>query len=482
MENELPKGWSEVKLGDVFKTTSGGTPSRTNREYYKGTIPWVKSGELNYNFISDTEEKISQEAIKNSSAKIFPKGTLLIALYGATIGKLAMLNIGAATNQAICGIFENKNNDIRFLYWYLFFKRQDLIEAGAGGAQPNISQTLLKDLQIPLPPLTEQKRIVAKLDVILTRINNCKTRLEKIPALLKSFRQSVLAAAVRGELTKEWREKNTSHTNPNTKQIHDSPFELPSTWEWIENKKLSSKESNSIGAGPFGTIFKARDFRGQGIPIVFLRHIGEGKYLTHKPAFMDKDKWHQLFKSYSVFGEELLITKLGDPPGTCTIYPTGLGPAMVTPDVIRMTVNNERVINKYLMYFFNSPVSKEIMFGLAFGVTRLRIDLPMFKNLLVPLPPLEEQKEIVRKVEELFAYADTIEARYQKAKAWVDKLTQSILAKAFRGELVPQNENDEPASVLLQKIQQEKQNNIQPNQKQKPKLLKSKSFIRKMIK
>src|SRR5665647_3409700 len=104
-KNQLPKDWKWVKLGEVSQTTSGGTPSRREPKYYNGNIPWVKSGELNKGLIKDTEEKISEEALKNSSAKIFPKGTLLIALYGATIGKLAFLGVDAATNQAICGIY-----------------------------------------------------------------------------------------------------------------------------------------------------------------------------------------------------------------------------------------------------------------------------------------------------------------------------------------------------------------------------------------
>jgi type I restriction enzyme S subunit len=131
------------------------------------------------------------------------------------------------------------------------------------------------------------------------------------------------------------------------------------------------------------------------VPIIFLRHVGEGKYLTHKPGFMDKKKWDEVFRPYSVYVGELLVTKLGEPPGTCTIYPRGIGPAMVTPDVIKMEVNEEQADPRYLMYFFNSRIAKEMMFGLAFGVTRLRIDLPMFKSLWVPIPPISEQREIV---------------------------------------------------------------------------------------
>lgn|GEM_PF-5681111 len=171
---------------------------------------------------------------------------------------------------------------------------------------------------------------------------------------------------------------------------------------------LSQYQNGSICAGPFGTIFKAKDFRKEGVPIIFLRHVSAGKYLTTKPGFMDKEKWKELFIPYSVFGGELLITKLGDPPGVCCIYPNDVGPAMVTPDVIKMSVLEEHALPSFLMHFLNSDDARKFAFGIAFGVTRLRMNLSIFKNLKVPLPPMEEQQEIVRRVEKLFAYADRI--------------------------------------------------------------------------
>ena len=144
----MREDWVEVELGDLFFTTSGGTPSRQNPNYYNGNIPWVKSGELDKGLILDTEEKISEEAVKNSSAKVFPKGTLLIALYGATIGKLAFLGVDAATNQAICGIYKKDNFESLYLYYFLLFRKSKLISQGTGGAQPNISQTILKKLVV----------------------------------------------------------------------------------------------------------------------------------------------------------------------------------------------------------------------------------------------------------------------------------------------------------------------------------------------
>ena len=133
-KDKIPDNWTIVELGKICFATSGGTPSRRIAKYYNGNIPWVKSGELDRGLILVTEEKISEDAIKNSSAKVFPKGTLLIALYGATIGKLAFLGVDAATNQAVCGIYKNENIDSNYLYNFLFYKKQSLVKQGIGGA------------------------------------------------------------------------------------------------------------------------------------------------------------------------------------------------------------------------------------------------------------------------------------------------------------------------------------------------------------
>ena len=171
---------------------------------------------------------------------------------------------------------------------------------------------------------------------------------------------------------------------------------------------------------------------------------------------MDRSVWEALHQSYSISGGELHVTKLGDPPGTACIYPQGRGIAMVTPDVLKMDVNGTAAEPTYLMHFFNSPNCKEILQDLCFGVTRLRIDIAMFKTFPVPLPPREEQTEIVRRVDLLFAFADRLEARLQAAQTASARLTPALLAKAFRGELVPQDPNDEPAAELLKRLAQSK--------------------------
>ncbi|EMW1810400.1 restriction endonuclease subunit S [Escherichia coli] len=158
--------WRYLKIEDFCSTGSGGTPSRSKPEYYEGgDIPWIKSGDLKDSKIYDANEYITAAGLENSSAKIVEKDSILIAMYGATVGRLAILGINAATNQAICNIRPDTTiADIKYLYYFLKSKFSYFVENAVGGAQPNISQGLIKSLEVPLPSLDEQKRIADILD------------------------------------------------------------------------------------------------------------------------------------------------------------------------------------------------------------------------------------------------------------------------------------------------------------------------------
>jgi type I restriction enzyme, S subunit len=159
------KDWKIVRLGDICKTCTGGTPSRNQREFFGGSIPWFKSGELGDSIVTSSEEKITSEGLENSNAKIFPKGTLLIALYGATTGKVGLLGIDASTNQAICAIFPNEKVNSKFLFYLLIQYRPSILLERCGAAQPNISQDIIRKMEISIPSLPEQRQIAG----ILTR-------------------------------------------------------------------------------------------------------------------------------------------------------------------------------------------------------------------------------------------------------------------------------------------------------------------------
>lgn len=196
--------WKTVRLGDVAKTSSGGTPKRGTPDFYGGDIPWVKSGELGDGTVYEVGETITETGLKNSSAKLFPKGTLCIALYGATIGKLGVLGVDATTNQAVCGIFLPQDIDTQYVFHFLASIRRDLIEKGKGGAQPNINQGIIRDIELPIPEtLAEQRQIVAEIEKQFTRLDAGVEGLKRVQANLKRaarLRQSILKKAFEGEL------------------------------------------------------------------------------------------------------------------------------------------------------------------------------------------------------------------------------------------------------------------------------------------
>ena len=332
------------------------------------------------------------------------------------------------------------------------------------------------DVEFWLPPRSEQERIVAKVDELFSDLDAGIASLKRAKANLKRYRASVLKAAVEGRLTEEWRKTHpqaedgqmlldrilrerrekwerdqlagfaakrkepptnwqTKYEEPSATEASELPA-LPEGWIWVPMARLAEDAPHAIGAGPFGTIFKAKDFRPTGIPVIFLRHVRASYYSTAKPGFMARDVWEKLFRDeYTINGTELLVTKLGDPPGTACLYPSGIGPAMVTPDVIQMRVRNDVASADFLMHYLNSKIGQAFTTGKAFGTTRLRLTLPLFKDLPVPLPPRTEQQQIVTVVGERLSQVDaaakTIDAELMRSK----RLRQSILKRAFEGTL-----------------------------------------------
>jgi type I restriction enzyme S subunit len=165
---ELPQGWVWCKLVDIGSWKAGATPSRKEQRYYTGgNIPWLKTGDLNDGYVSDIPETITRLALEKNSVRLNPVGSVLMAMYGATIGKLGILQIESTTNQACCACIPYDGMWNRYLFYFLMARRQAFIKMGEGGAQPNISKEKIVNALIPLPPLAEQKRIVAKLEEIL---------------------------------------------------------------------------------------------------------------------------------------------------------------------------------------------------------------------------------------------------------------------------------------------------------------------------
>ncbi|MFQ2318036.1 restriction endonuclease subunit S [Aeromonas caviae] len=449
----LPTEWVETALDNIADWGSGGTPSRKNEDYYGGDIPWFKTGDLGNKVIKKPSEFITELGLKNSSAKLFPKGAVAIAMYGATIGKTSILGIDATTNQA-CAVGNPKPNvtTSEFLYYFLLNEKDDFIAKGKGGAQPNISQALIKEHVAYLPSFAEQKEIVDRLDKLLAQVEATQARLARIPDIIKLFRQSVLAAAVSGKLTEEWGEGSSlwqKLTIDNLAQVKGGK-RLPQGEELVED----DTGFPYIRAGQLkqGTVISNDDARTKQL------------YLTASA--------HAQISRYIVEENDVYLTIVGASIGDAGLIPPHYHGANLTENAAKITEFKQPISSKFLAYWLRSPALQGIIQLEIKSGAQGKLALKRIKELPVPYPELEEQTEIVRRVEQLFAYADTIEQQAKAAKERVDMLTQAILAKAFRGELTADwraanpdlISGDNSASALLEKIKAERQA-MKPNKK-----------------
>ena len=311
-----------------------------------------------------------------------------------------------------------------------------LLDIGKGGTQANISQAVLKQVDIPIPPLPEQHRIVAKLDALMEKVESSRQRLEKIPVLLKRFRQSVLAAAVSGRLTEDWRRKR----------------KISKKWEVL--KATEACETVACGSTPKGKPF----FITGDIPYLKVYNIVNQRIdFFYKPQYIKKNVHEKELKRSKIYPNDVLINIVGPPLGKVAIVPDSFKEWNINQALVVFRPKN-LLLNKYLYYILcNGEQIREIELELRGTVGQSNISLSQCRNFSFSVPPIEEQVKIVKRVELLFEKSDQIELNLNKLKVMFDKLPQTILLKAFRGELVPQDPSDEPASVLLERIRGEKE-------------------------
>lgn len=424
-DSDMKEDWVECTLGEICFTTSGGTPRRSNKSYFEGEIPWVKSGELDKGIIYDSEEHISEDAIKNSSAKLFPKGTLLFALYGATIGKMAILGIEAATNQAICGIFKSEVVKTSFLFNYLLLKKNQLIGQGIGGAQPNISQTILKQLEIPLPPLPIQRAIVAKIEELFSSLDSGMADLKKAQDQLVIYRQAVLKKAFEGDYKKVALEKVSEKVT----KVKRKEMDIEKPLLYLDIGGIDNKTN---------VILSHKEFTWGNAPSRAQQIVKVGDVL---------------FSTVRTYLKN--IAQITNPIYNDEVASSGFTVIRGKRDLL----NPKFIFFITTSQFFLEPLNK-LQRGTSYPAVR---DKDVFSQ-KIPLPTLEEQHQIVREIESRLSVCDKVEESLTESLEKAQALRQSILKKAFEGKLLSvaeierckQEKDYEPASVLLERIKAEK--------------------------
>lgn len=480
VSDNLPPSWTNVRLGDVVTSTKGKKPKRLLSEAKKGFLPYID--------IEAFEKRIINRFGDEESARVGSKDDVLIVWDGARsglVGKMDRVGAIGSTIAILNPISETINRE--YLFQYLQSQYETVNKNARGTGIPHVDPEIFWNLNFPVAPNAEQKRIVAKLEKLLTKVNDAKERLETIPRILKRFRQSVLAAACFGRLTADWRKNNPSEKSANDLLllianrrrenyevalkdclqqgnrrprkvfsdklpiIQSLSVDLPETWA-VTNVNFLAHVTKLAGF----EYTKYIKFSDEGeIPVVRAQNVQMGKFVPENLKYITK-KTSDLLERSKLHGREILMVFIGAGTGNVCMAPKERS-WHLAPNVAKIDVDG--INSNYLFLYLQSPVGFDYTSSWIKATAQPSLSMETIRKILVFLPPLAEQNEIVRRVERLFKLADTIEVRYAKAKKFVDKLTQSILAKAFRGELVPQDPSDEPEAVLLDKIRKEKSSN-----------------------
>lgn len=419
---DIPESWEWVRLNDISSITSGGTPARTNSSFWNGNIPWVKIGDIRNKYISTTEEKISEQGLNSSSAKIFPKGTILYTIF-ATIGTVGILNIDAATNQAVAGVtfFGEYSRD--YMYYVLIGLKDILVSKGKGMAQMNINLTILKNTPIPIPPLAEQKRIVEKIEELMPLIEEYGKAEEQLNKLNAEFpdklRKSILQQAVQGKLTE--RDSSDEPASELLKRIKaekealikagkikkekplpkitedDKPFDIPDTWEWV---RLSDVAEVSRGRSKHRPRNDKILYENGKIPLIQTGDVARANNV--------------IFDCSAYYNETgLAQSRLWKRDTLCLTIAANIADVAILgidacfPDSV-VGINGYAPItsNKYFMYMLEA--FQEILDSKATKSAQKNLSVDTILSVAYPLPPLGEQKRIVKRVEELLALCDKL--------------------------------------------------------------------------
>ena len=439
MENEkvLPEGWSLKRMPEVVTWSSGGTPKATEEAYYKGgTIPWLIIGDLNDGVVTKSQNKITELGLRNSSAKIIPAGTLLVAMYGS-IGKLGITGIECCTNQAIAFAKELHGVSTKYMFYYMTMLKSKLISMGKGGTQKNISQTVLKSLDVIVPPIAVQDEIVARIEELFSQLDKGVETLQTIKQQLAVYRQAVLKDAFEGKYTISWRKV----------YINESPqADYESIKRPNETFRDTSGDENEIALIVPDMWLKIR------LGEVFEVQVGATPSRRNPEYWNGNVNWvssgEVRFNSIHKTNEQITDHGLAHtstnvhPIGTVMLAMIGEGKtrgqaailnveAAHNQNTAAILVSKTPCSPKYIYYFLQ--LNYENTRRVGSGNNQKALNKARVRALRFPFTSFAEQKVIVSTIESRLSVCDSIEQTVDAALAQAEALRQSILKKAFEG-------------------------------------------------
>ena len=484
-----PQGWYWSRLNDIGEWGAGATPSRSNSKYYGGGIPWFKSGELSEDYISESQETITESALKETSLRENKPGDVLLAMYGATIGKASILEVAGTTNQAVCACTPFSGITSTFLLILLKAYRARFIGMGAGGAQPNISREKIIATVIALPPTNEQHRIVAKVDELMLLCDQLEqqteasieahaTLVEVLLATLtdssdadelaqnwariaehfdslftteqsiEALKQTVLQLAVMGKLVQQ--DPNDEPASVLLEKIaeekerlikdkvikkekplpaitdKEKPFELPQDWGWERLQNITNLITKGSSPKWQGVQYTEDP---KDILFVTSENVGSFKLIFKNKKYVEK-KFNEIESRSILQKGDFLMNIVGASIGRTATYDLDIS-ANINQAVCLIRGFPNYLSSYYLLMFFNSAICVSYMFDKQVDNARANLSMGNISKFLIPIPPLAEQHRIVAKVDELMAICDQLKVKLQQSQETQVQLTDALIDRAL---------------------------------------------------
>lgn len=499
----IPVTWVWTEIKDLGEVVSGGTPSTQEASYWGSEVNWISPSDLtgyNYKTIARGAKNLTIQGLKNSSAKVMPAGSVHFSSR-APIGYVVISSEPMSTNQGFKSLVPADGVFNEYVYYYLKSAKQLAEQRATGTTFKEISGTAFGKLPFPLPPTNEQKRIVAKIEELFSELDKGIENLKTVREQLKVYRQAILKHALEGKLTADWRRKNKNCLEPIEQllvRISEARSEyyqsclqeymtelnvwkkgikkkgkapnaprkepnllpdadefkglpsLPQEWQWV----LLAQVSHHIVDGTH----KTPKYVDKGVPFISAKDINDFKISFEGIRHISQDEHNELIKRCAPHKGCVLITKSGT-IGRVAVVKTDIEFSLFE------SVANVPIISPISPDFvaYASYFSAAGAFGAANqkGVAVRHLHLEDLRRIPIPLPPLQEQEEIVKRLTEAMSAIENLENEIESNLQKSEALRQSILKKAFSGKLVAQDPNDEPASVLLERIRSEKESPVQ---------------------
>jgi type I restriction enzyme, S subunit len=472
-DSEVPEGWALARISEIYDSWGGMTPSTSNTSYWGGDIPWISPKDVKSTRIKCGADFITQKALQETRLRMCPAGSVLTVVRSGILANtfpVAITESPVTINQDLKAFWSSEPSLNEWLSIALRGIAPRILEENRkdGTTVQSIRVNQLVSLRLPIPPLAEQKRISETIQQLSTYVVKSGARISRAKRILDHFRKSVLAAAVSGKLTEDWRSRHPESSGRDLlKQMHhshpewageceayctDELSQIPETWAWARVENIGEAITGNTPSK------KNAEFFGGSIAFFKPTDLDAGYYVEH---YKDSLTATGVLHARVIPPMTVMVTCIG-----ATIGKTGLAriSGATNQQINSIITDPHFLLGNWLFFIFSSSWMQGEIKTRASETTLPILNKGRFEKLPLPIPSLEEQHEIVRRVEALFKAADAIEKRVSAASLRAERLTLAILAKAFRGELVPteaelarrEGRTYEPASALLARIKAER--------------------------